>query len=84
MMKCAFYFFLIALLVLKISVFCPDFFGYIWKRMEDKAKVNFKIYNIISWETTNTQYIAQYIKRQRQSDNEIWSVREYNMRNIFL
>ena len=45
--------------------------------------VNFKIYDVTDW-TTNiyNTHIAQYLKKYRRPDNEIWS--EYKMRNIFL
>ena len=33
--------------------FCPNFFAYVGKRLNYKAKVNFKIYDIINWETNN-------------------------------
>ena len=29
------------------------------------------------------RHIAKYLKKQRQPDNETWSIMEYNMRNIF-
>ena len=38
-----------------------------------KAKVNFKIYDVTDWTTNNyNTHIAQYLKKQSQSDNEIW------------
>ena len=33
--------------------FCRDFFGHVGKRLDKKAKVIFKIYNVINWETNN-------------------------------
>ena len=40
-----------------------------------KGKLNFKIYDVINWETNDyNTYIVQYRKKERQSDNEIWSV----------
>ena len=36
---------------------------------------NFKFYDIITWLTNNyNTNIAQYLKKERQSDNESWSV----------
>ena len=46
MMNNAIYFILKTLFVLKISNFCPDFFGYVEKRFDEKRKVNFKVYKI--------------------------------------
>ena len=47
---------------------CPSFFGHVGKRLDEKAKVNFKIYDAIDWE------INIYNTHIAQSDNEIWSV----------
>ena len=33
--------------------FCPDFFGHLEKRLDKKAKVDFKIHDAISWERNN-------------------------------
>ena len=65
MMNNAFYFILKALSVLKIfTFFFPDFFGYIKKRIDKKAKVNFKIYDITNWNTNNNNtHIAEYLKK---------------------
>ena len=55
--------------------FCPDLLGYVRKRLDNKAKVNFKIYCVTNWNTGNcNKHIARYLKNKRQSDNEIWSV----------
>ena len=44
--------------------FCPDFLGQ-----------NFKIYDVINWETINyNTHITQNLQKQRQSSNEIYSV----------
>ena len=37
--------------------------------------VSFKIYDVTDWTTNNyNTHIAQYLKKQKQQDNEIWSV----------
>ena len=37
--------------------------------------VNFKIYDITGWITNNyNKHITQYLKKKRQSGNDIWSV----------
>ena len=46
MMNNAFYFVLKALFVLKKSTFFPDFFGYVGKRLDKKADVQFEIYEL--------------------------------------
>ena len=42
-----------ALFVLEIFTFLSLLFGYIEKRLDKKAKVNFKIYNVTVWQTNN-------------------------------
>ena len=40
-----------------------------------KDSVNFKIYDVRTCKTNNfNTHIAQYLVKERQSDNEIWSV----------
>ena len=51
MMKTVFYFMLKALFTLRSLHFCPDFFGYVEKGLDEKA--NFKIYYITDWTTKN-------------------------------
>ena len=49
--------------VLKIN-FCFDFIGQVGKRLDKKARVNFKIYVVTNWETKNHNiHMAQYLKR---------------------
>ena len=46
--------------------FCPDFSGHVEKRLDKKAKVNFKTYDVISRETNyNNTHIAQYLWKER-------------------
>ena len=62
-------------LFLRCLNFCSDFFSLAGKRLEKKAKVNFKICDFINFETKNfNTHIAQYLKTYRQSDNESLSV----------
>ena len=48
-MKNTFYFVLKALLFSRYMNFCPDFFGHIGKRIDKKAKADFKIYYVTGW-----------------------------------
>ena len=58
MMKNAFYFILKALFVLKIFKF--DFLFMQDKRLDQKDKINFEIYDVRDWVTKNyNTYIAQ-------------------------
>ena len=45
-MESAFYFMLKALFVLKIFTYLSWLFGYVEKRLDKKAKVNLKIYDV--------------------------------------
>ena len=50
----------------------PDFFGRVKKQFGKKLKVNFQVYDVINWETNNCNtHITQYLKKLRQSDNEV-------------
>ena len=71
--------------ILKIFNFLSFVVGHIKKWFDYKAKVNFKIYDVTTQVTNNyNRYNAQYLKKQRQPDNEIWSCNiKYNKTNIF-
>ena len=74
-MKNAFYFFSEALFILKIFDFLSSLFCHVAKQLDKKDKVNFKFYDVTAWLTNNRNtHIAQHFEKQRQSDNEIWSV----------
>ena len=76
MMKNAFYFTSKALFVLKIFKFLSSLFGHVTKRLDMKDKVNSKFYNVTGWLANNRNtHIVQYFEKQRQPDNEIWSVK---------
>ena len=63
-MKNAFYFMLKPLFVLEIFKFLFWCFGYVEKRLQKKAKVNFKIYDVTDWTTNNYNTdIVQYLKK---------------------
>ena len=75
MMKNDFYFTSIALYFLKIFNFLPWLFGHTEKTALLERVGYFKINNITTWLTNNQNtHIAQYLTKQRQSDNDIWSV----------
>ena len=75
MMKNAFDFTLKALPVLKIFKFLSWFFDHVAQRLDKEDKVNFKIYEVLTFLTNNCNtHINQYLKNVRQSGNEIWSV----------
>ena len=63
-MKNAFYFMLKVLFVLEILIFLSWLFGYVEKRVDKKAMVIFRIYDVTDWITNNCNtHIAQYFKK---------------------
>ena len=59
-------------------------FWYVAKRLDEKDKVNFKIYDVTAWLTNNRNtHIAKYFKKRRQSDNYICELIECNIRSTF-
>ena len=49
-----------------------------------KGKIYFKIYDVTKWITSNySTHIAKYLKKWRQSDNEIWSVNRIQLEKHF-
>ena len=65
--KNAFYFILKALFVLKLFNFLLWRFGHVGKRLDQKGKINFKIYDMITWLTNNCNtHIDQEVKAIRQ------------------
>ena len=75
MRKNTFYFTSKALFVLKIFKFLSRLFGHLAKRLDKKDKVNFKFHDVTAWLINNCNtHIVQYLNKQRQSNNEIWSV----------
>ena len=63
-MKNAFYLTLKALFVLKIFQFLSQLFGHEEKRLDQKDKLNFKIYDGTAWLTSNCNArIDQYLKK---------------------
>ena len=51
-------------LFLRFLNLSPDFFGRVVKQLKKKAKINFKMFDVINWETNSyNTYISQYLKR---------------------
>ena len=64
LMKNAFYVMSKAFFILKIFTILSWLFGYEGKRIAQKAKVNFIIYDVTDWATSNyNTHIAQYLKK---------------------
>ena len=63
-MKNTFYFMLKALFVLEIFTFLFCFFYYAERRLDKKAKINFKDYDVKDWATNNyNTHMVQYLKK---------------------
>ena len=78
----AFYFVLKAFSVLKIFKFLSWLFGHVGKRLHEKTKVNFKIYDATDWTANSSNtHIAQCRKKQRQSGSQILSVTTWIQQN---
>ena len=50
-------------LFLRYLNFCPGFFRSVGKWFDKKAKVSFKIYDVIIWETNNSNTHVQYLQK---------------------
>ena len=63
-MKNAFYFMVKAVLVLEILTFFPWLFGYVEKRLDKRAMIDFKIYDVTDCTTNNyNTHITQNLKK---------------------
>ena len=63
-MKNDFYFILEALFAFKIFQFLSRLFDHVGERLDKKAKINFKIYDVTNWKANNCDsHIAQYFKK---------------------
>ena len=72
--KC-FLFYLKNSFVLKIFKFFPWLFGQVKKRLDQKDKLDIKIYDVTIWLINNDNiHIAQYLSKKWQPNNEIGSV----------
>ena len=63
MMKNDFYFKFKAFFVLEIFTFLSGLFRYIGRRLDEKTKVDFKIYEVTAWTTNNyNTYFSNIVK----------------------
>ena len=74
-MKNAFCFIWKVVFVLKIFKFCPNIFGHVVKWLDKKNKLISKFMTSSTRKLNNySAHIAHCLKKQSQSDIEIWSV----------
>ena len=60
--------------------FCRDVFGYVEKSLDEKAKVNFKIYGVTNWSKNYyNDHIARYLKNSKQSDKNVGQLIEHDV-----
>ena len=58
-----------ALFIFEIFTFLPWLFAYVEKRLDEKAKINFKIYDVTDWTLQHTYCpISKPVKQTRQSN----------------
>ena len=63
-MKSASYSKLNAFLVLEMFTFLSWLFGYVEKRLDKKAMISYKTYDVTEWTTNNCNiHITQYLKK---------------------
>ena len=85
MMKNAFYFTLKVLFVLKIFKVLSWVLGDSEKRLDHKDNVNFKAYDVTTWETNNWKTLLPNISISKGNQTmKFGQLIEYNLRNIFL
>ena len=62
-MKSAFYFMLKSLLIFEIFAFLSWLFGNVEKRIDNKAMINFKSYDVADWIANNYDtHISQHLQ----------------------
>ena len=80
-----FLFLLKSLFVLKVFKFLPDFFDYVRKRLDKKAKVNFKIYYVTDWiKNIPIDILSSIVRSKGNQKMKFGHLIEYNMGSIFL
>ena len=53
-----------SLFVLEIFAFLPNLFGYVEKRLDNKAMINLKMHDVTDWTTNNyNTHITKYLKK---------------------
>ena len=84
MMKNAFHITLESLFVLKIFKFLSWLFGRVEKLVDYKDKINFKVYDVTTWETIGIPILPNIPRSKDNQSMKFVRLIEYNMRNIFL
>ena len=85
MMKNASYFIFKAFFVLEVFRFLSWLFVYVEKQLDEKAKVNFKISDVLTGQKISTIHILPSISRSKGNQAmKFGQLIKYNVKNIFL
>ena len=76
-MKNAFYFALKARFVLKVLIFLSRLIDHVQEWLDLNDKVNFKIYDVTTWETNNYFPISQEVKAIRKCMRKVFLEKSY-------
>ena len=78
-------FMLKAFFIIEIFIFLSWLFGYVEKRLDKIAKVNFKIYDVTDWTANNyNTYIVNILRSKGNQTKEFGRLIEHKMKNNFL
>ena len=83
-MKNTFYFTSKAFFVLKILSFFFFTFCLVAKRLDEKDKINFKVYDLSDWYTIAIYILLNIVRNKDNRAIKFGQLREYNTKNIFL
>ena len=61
--------------------FYPDFFGYVEKRLDKKVQVNFKIYDVASWNTITINILPDISTSKTNQRMKLGQLIEYDVGN---
>ena len=70
-------------LFLRYLNFCPDFVDHVGKRLDKKAQVDFKIYDVTKWDTNNCNknILSGISKSKGNKTMKFGQLIEYNAEN---
>ena len=82
--KNAFYLIVKTLFVFKYLNLCSDFFGYVEKRLDEKAKVSSNIYDVTARPTITINILPNISRRKGIHTMKFGQLVEYNIRKFLL
>ena len=84
LIKNAFYFRLKIIFVLEIFKLLSWLFGFVEKRLDKKAKVKFKIYDVTNWTAVTMHILPSVSKSKGNQAMKFGQLIKYNLRIVFL